>query len=53
LVDLAEDGERVRHIEDIGFAACPAAVRVEADGPARVNEPPAYGVRFFAVTTGG
>ncbi len=53
MVDFGDDLESVGDVEDVGFAAGPAAVGVEADGAAFVDEAPSDGVGFFAVAASG
>ena len=50
LVDVRHHFKGVGDVEDVGFAAGPAAIGVEADGAAFVDEAPADGVRFLAMT---
>src|SRR5208337_1127891 len=45
--------KRVGDVNDIGFAACPAAVCVQRNRPALADEPPADHVRLFAVAASG
>ena len=52
-VDVAHDFEGVGDVEDVGLAARPAAVGVEVDGAALVDEAPADDVRLLAVAAGG
>ena len=51
-IHFSHHGEGVSHVKHVGFAAGPAAVRVQADGAALGDETPADGVRLFAVATG-
>lgn len=53
LVDLRHHGKRVGDVNHVGLAARPAAVGVQADGPALFDEAPADRVRLFAVAAGG
>lgn len=52
-IDFGHDREGVGDVEDIGFAARPAAVGVRVDCAAFGDEAPADGVGFFAMATGG
>ena len=45
--------EGVGYVDYIGFAAGPAAIGIEIDGAAFVDEAPADYVRLFAVAAGG
>src|SRR5271166_5393625 len=52
LIYLGHDLEGVGYVEHVGFAAGPAAIGVEIDGAALVDEAPADHVRFLAMATG-
>ena len=52
-VDFGDDLKGVGDVDDVGFAARPAAVGVERDGAAVGDEAPADYVGFFAVAAGG
>ena len=52
-VKLLHHGKSIRNVDHVRFAAGPAAVGVEVDGAAFVDESPADNVWFLAVTAGG
>ena len=51
-IDFGDDGEGVGYVDDVGFAAGPAAVGVERDGAAVGDEAPADDVGLFTMTAG-
>ena len=51
-VHFFHDGEGIGNIEDIGLAAGPSTIRIEADRPAFADKPPADSMRLLAVAAG-
>ena len=52
LVHFGNHLKGIGDVKDIRLSARPAAIRVEADGTAFIDEAPSDGVRFLAVTAG-